>query len=279
MLLAMAGFAISDGLIKAAGHVLASQQIILMIGVVGTVAFAVASFIKGENPFPASFFHPAVLVRNAGELLGTWGIVTSVSLIPLASVSAIQQANPLVVSLAAVFFFKETVGPRRWVAIIVGLLCVLLILRPGMDGFDPNALVAVGGMLGLSVRDLATRRVPKSITSLQLSTFGYAILIPLGLILTLPRGIAPMADGIEAWAYLIAISISGMTAYFTITVALRLGDISAVIPFRYSRLIFAIIIGLIFFGEIPDWQTLVGAAGIIASGLFLMIRDRKVKAV
>jgi len=158
MVLAMLGFAIADGLIKAGGQYLHTAQIILGIGVIGSLGFGSAALLTGDTPFSRNFFDRAVMARGGGELMGTFGIVSALALIPLSTMSAIQQATPLVVSLGAVLLFKETVGWRRWSAILIGFSCVLLIIRPGADSFQANSLYAVLGVIGLSIRDLATRR-------------------------------------------------------------------------------------------------------------------------
>ena len=283
MVFSMFAFASSDAFIKAASNnSLSPAQIIFVLGIVATIAFAAVCLMNKQNPLPMTFFAPAALLRNFGEVLGTTGVVLALAYTDISTMSSIHQATPLMVTLGAAVILGETVGWRRWTAIIFGFLCVVLIIRPGLDGFDANALFALVGVLGLSIRDLATRRIKDSVTTLQLSVFGYLILIPVGFIMIQIEGsdltYILTTTQLEQ-AYMMGIIICSMLAYITITASVRLGQISAIVPFRYSRLIFALFYGIVFFGERPDWQTLLGAAGIIASGIFLMMRERDIQTL
>ena len=284
MVLAMFAFATSDSFIKAAtGTIFTTGQIILLLGFIVTPVFAVLCIYKKQTPFTLSFFAPPVLLRNLGEMMGTFGIITSLSVTSISTTSSIHQATPLAVTMGAALILGETVGWRRWSAIFFGFLCILLIIRPGLDGFDKNALFAVFGVLGFSLRDLATRRIKSSVSTLQLSVWGYLILIPLGLgLITLDGSVAiPLqnAYGLTAIAFMVCIAAFSMLANFSITTAVRLGQLSVIFPFHYTRLIFSLIYGYMLFGDRPDWQTLIGAAGIIGSGIFLMIREHNTRTL
>jgi len=283
MVFSMFAFATSDAFIKAASNnSLSPAQIIFILGIVATVFFASVCLINRQNPLPRTFFAPAVLLRNFGEVLGTTGVVLALAYTDISTMSSIHQATPLMVTLGAALILGETVGWRRWTAIVFGFMCVVLIIRPGLDGFDINALYALLGVLGLSIRDLATRRIKADVTTLQLSVFGYLILIPVGYIMIQIEGsdlTYILTTSRLEQLYMTGIIIFSMLAYVTITASVRLGQISAIVPFRYSRLIFALFYGMVFFGERPDWQTFLGAAGIIASGIFLMIRERDIQTL
>jgi len=274
MVLAMLGFAIEDALIKLLAGALPVGQIIGLLGIGGAAVFAILCRVKREPLWQANFLARPVLVRNLAELLGTLGFVTALALIPLSTASAILQAAPLLVTLGAAVFFREPVGWRRWGAILVGFGGVLLIIRPGTAGFDWLSLFAVLGVLGLAVRDLATRRVTFAISSMQLSFLAFLTLIPASIILLSVGGVAPVIpNGLQS-ALLATAVVIGALSYFAITYAMRIGDIGFVTPFRYSRMIFAVIIGVVFFRESPDALTLIGAAVIIASGLYTLWREQ-----
>jgi drug/metabolite transporter (DMT)-like permease len=188
-------------------------------------------------------------------------------------VAAIFQAMPLAVTFGAAVFLGETVGWRRWTAIFVGFLGVLVIIRPGLSGFDPASLWALLAVAGLAVRDLATRRVAASITSMQLSAWGFLSLIPLaGAMLAVTGGPVPVTGAHVG--YLAAALGFSIASYWAITAAMRRGEVSVTTPFRYSRLVFALIIGVAVFDERPDVWTLTGAALIIGSGLYTFARER-----
>jgi len=184
----------------------------------------------------------------------------------LSSASAILQATPLVVVMGAALIFGERVGWRCWTAIGVGFAGVLIILRPGLDGFTPLSLLAVLGMLGFAGRDLATRAAPRVLSNFVLGAYGFAMMVPAGAgLLALTGGAAvPSAPAAAALAGATAV---GVLAYWALTVAMRMGEVSAVTPFRYTRLLFGIGLGILLFAERPDAATWAGAAIIVAAGL------------
>jgi drug/metabolite transporter (DMT)-like permease len=216
-----------------------------------------------------------VLTRAVGEIVGTVCFISAIVFTPLSTASAILQATPLVVTLGAALFLGETVGWRRWAAIAVGFMGVLMIIRPGLDGFSPLSLFALGGVFGLALRDISTRKISANLSTMQLSFLGFLVLIPAGVVMLLVTG-QPLAPMDMRLAGLMIASISiGVFAYYGIVAAMRVGEVSFVTPFRYSRLIFAMIIGVSFFGERPDGYTLLGGAIIVASGIYTVWRERK----
>ncbi|MEO0357379.1 MAG: DMT family transporter [Pseudomonadota bacterium] len=152
----------------------------------------------------------------------------------------------------------------------------MIILRPGAANFDPAYLLTVLGVIGLSVRDVATRRVPKNISTLVMASIGFGAVIPAGLILMAFGQTWASVDGQQTWLFGAAIII-GVIAYLCIITATRIGEISAVTPFRYSRLIFGALVGIFAFGETLDTWTLVGAAIIVASGLYAFWRESQAR--
>ena len=166
----------------------------------------------------------------------------------------------------------EKVGWRRWAAISVGFVGVMVVIRPGLDGFQPAALWVLVTVGGLALRDLAARRIPADISNNQVSAWGIASVAVLGAGM-MPFQTAVMPTAMQG-AMLIGALVFGTAGYWAITAATRLGEVSVVAPFRYSRLIFAIVIGAAFFAEYPDAMTLIGAAMIIGSGLYSFARER-----
>jgi len=187
------------------------------------------------------------------------------------------QATPLVVTLGAALFLGEQVGWRRWSAILAGFAGVLLIIRPGFDAFEPFSLFAVMGVVGLALRDLATRTVPRAISSMQLSSYAFAITVPAGFgIMAFTGDSLRMLNGLETLLFVAALCVA-VLAYSAIVAAMRMGDVAVITPFRYSRLVFALIFGVLFFGERPDLATLVGSALIVASGIYTFWREARLR--
>ena len=275
MTLAMLGFAVTDTFIKLLAGTMATGQILLALGVGGALLFAGIARAGGHALWSRDFFDPRVLLRNGFEILGTFGFVTAITLGPLSTASAVIQANPLIVTLGAALFLGEPVGPRRWAAIVTGLLGVLLIIQPWTESFEPAALFAVLAVFGLAFRDLATRAVPKRIATSVLSSYALAMLVPLGAVLMiLPGGGDWSLPGLRDGMLLTLAVLTSAVAYWAITASMRTGDVGSVTPFRYTRIVFALILAALVFGETIDTLTLTGAAIVVASGLYTLLRTR-----
>lgn len=275
MVLAMAGFAFEDMFVKSAARHLPVGEILILFGLGGMLCFMVLTKRRGEP-----LYHPAVLsrpllIKAAMEVMGRLGYTVALALTPLSNASAILQATPLVVVAGAAVIFREPVGWRRWAAIALGFAGVLIILRPGLEGFELASLWAVVGMLGFAGRDLATRAAPPVLSNVQLGIYGFLMLIPTGVILLMFTGGAVVPAPREALDLLAAVGF-GVGAYYGLTAAMRMGEVGVITPFRYTRLVFALILGVVVFAERPDALTLIGAAVIIGSGIYTLIRGRQV---
>lgn len=273
MVASMAAFAVEDMFVKWAAATVPTGQILVLLAAFGTTVFTVLTWQQGARFWDKAALHPAVLWRNSGEMIGSAAFVTALALTPLTSATAIFQATPLVVTFGAAMFLGETVGWRRWTAILVGLCGVILIIRPGMNGFDINSLWSVLAVIGLSARDVATRRIPQAISTVQLAAWGSASVGLSGLGMMAVSGDTQWMTSTEI-GYLCAAMLLGTAGYWALTKASRLGEVSVITPFRYSRLVFAMVIGALVFAEKPDVITLSGAALIIGSGLYTFARER-----
>ncbi|MDW4497602.1 DMT family transporter [Sulfitobacter sp. D35] len=278
MVLAMLGFAIEDACIKFVSGTLPLSQILVFLGLGGSVIFGTVLVAQGRPLFERAMLTGPILLRAVGEVVGTIGFVSAIAYTPLASASAILQATPLFVTLGAALFLREPVGWRRWSAILVGFLGVLLIIRPGLENFDWMSLFALQGVIGLGIRDLATRRVPPETSSMQLSFLGFLSVIPAALIMQALSGASLVAPSAAEWAVLGTSVAIGVLAYYGIVAAMRVGEVSFVTPFRYTRLPFAIVIAMTVFDERPDLMTLLGSAVIVGSGIYTVWRERKTGA-
>ena len=274
MVAAKAGFAVEDALIKAASATVPVGQILLFLGIGGTLAFGTLARLQGARLLTRAVLLRPVLLRNASEMLGTMCFVSAIALAPLSTVSAILQATPLAVTLGAALFLGAEVGWRRWTAILVGFAGVLIIVRPGSAGVDLGSILAVIGVFLLAARDLSTRAVPAHVPSLVIATYGFASVIPAGALLLAFSGGALVPEP-RAMLFIAGALTIGTFAYYGIIAALRMGEIAVVTPFRYSRLLFAVAIGVVFFGERPDAPTFLGAALVIGSGLYTLLREAR----
>ena len=273
MVVAMAFFALEDMFIKFAARGLPTGQIILVSGLFGIPVFAWLAARSGRSIWVRGALHPAVIMRAAGEMVGSLAYITAIAQVPLPTVSAVLQAMPLAVTLGAALFMGEKVGWRRWTAIAVGFAGVLVVIRPGMAGFQPTALWVLVTVVALAVRDLATRAIPARFSDTQVSAWGVMAVTLLGALMVAYEGRVVVPSGLQSLT-LVAVGVVGVVGYWAITGAARTGEVSVVAPFRYTRLVFAIVIGALVFAEPADAMTLLGAGLIIGSGLYSFARER-----
>lgn len=275
MVLAMAGFAIEDAMIKYLAAQMPPGQVMILLGLGGVAVFWTLAARKGLRLWTWDALRGAALLRNLGEMFAAVLMVTAITLVPLSVVTAILQAMPLTVTMGAAVVLGESVGWRRWLAISTGFAGMLLILRPGSADFDPASLFAVGAVLALTARDLATRRLKPGIESLQVSGWGFATVLPGGLLLMLVAGQGPVSVApLDAFGIFVTVAVA-VIGYAALVQATRLGDVAATTPFRYTRLVFAMMIGVVVFGEWPDGWTLAGSALIVGAGLYTLWRETR----
>jgi drug/metabolite transporter (DMT)-like permease len=273
MLVAMALFAVEDLLLKWASVDLPPGQIILISGALGAPVFVVMAWRQGRGIFVKDALHPAVLARNIGEMIGTASFIAALATLPLSTVAAVLQAMPLAVTMGAALIFGESVGWRRWTAIAVGFLGVLLVIQPGAEGFRPAAILVLVTVLGMAVRDIASRAIPARLVTAQVSAWGLLAVAVLGLGMVAGSGdLRPVAPG--PGLILLGAVVFGTAGYWAVTSATRTGAVAVVAPFRYTRLVFSMGLGVVFLAERPDGLTLIGAGLIVASGLYAFARER-----
>ena len=273
MVLAMGAFALEDVIIKSVAAAMPTGQVLILFGLGGMAVFAGVARAQGSALWHPGFCTRPLIWRAVAEVSGRLFFTLAIVLAPLSLASAILQATPLVVTAGAVVFFGERVGWRRWLAIVAGFAGVMMILRPGMSGFEATSLLAVAGMLGFAGRDLATRAAPRTMSNAQLGLFGFAMLAIAGGIALAWTGEAVWPTGPQTLALCATVTI-GVLAYMALTGAMRLGELSVVAPFRYTRLVFAMVLGVVVFQEQPDLMTLLGSAVVVGSGVFTLLRSK-----
>jgi drug/metabolite transporter (DMT)-like permease len=277
MTAAMAAFAVSDAFIKTATASIGVMQCITLISLGNFLIFAPKVWQEGQRILSRDLFHKAVVVRTIGEVLGSWGVFMAISTIALSTATAMTQAQPLAMTLAAAVFLKEKVGWRRWAAVAAGLVGVMVIMRPGLAVFDPNMMWSVLAIVGLTMRDVGSRMLPKNISSSFALAWAVLVLAVFAAIMLLSGpGWQPMDT--KATVMVLFATATVTIALVTITLALRSGEVSAVAPFRYTRIVFAMILAMVFFGERPDAMTWLGTAIIVGSGIYAFWRERRARA-
>jgi drug/metabolite transporter (DMT)-like permease len=272
MVAAMAGFAIEDVLIKQLTGAMPIGQVIVLIGGCGGLVFSLAASLGGSSVFVREALSRPVVLRNLCEAVGSVAFIMAIALTPLSSASAILQATPLAITLGAALLLGEQVGWRRWTAIGIGFTGVLLVIQPGMSGFAPASLFAVAAVLLLGLRDLSIRSVPPQVGSIQLAAWGFFALVPGGIITLIVLDAMPVMLSASELLRLAATVVTGCLGYYALIAATRTGEVSAVVPFRYTRLVFALVLAYVVFGERPDALMLTGTALIVGTGLYTIWR-------
>jgi len=275
MVVSQAAFTLNDTLVKVATGSLGIGQIMLVRGMFATALIVLLVWRLGHfQPF-GQLLKPAIVWRILGEIGGTVFYLIALAHLPIANVSAVFQALPLAVTMSAALFFGDKVGPRRWLAIAVGFVGVMIIVRPGLEGFNAYSLYVLMCVAFCTIRDLATRRIDSAIPSTFVSMLtAAAVTICGGVLIPFTGGWAPMSWGLLAT--LVTAAVLVLIGYQFIIQSMRTGDISFVAPFRYTALLWAIAAGYLVFTNIPDLLMLVGSGIVVASGIYTLYRERVV---
>lgn len=273
MSLAMAAFTCNDAIVKSVTSELGIAQIMAVRGVMATALIYCVARYLGVILSLKMVMHPLVLLRTFFEIGATLTFLSALAHIEFAAASSIMQSLPLAVTLGAALFLGEPVGWRRWTAISVGFLGVLLIIRPGPEGFTPAALLAVAACFFTASRDLTTRRITADIPTLTVTLFTSFANTVVGVILIAPMG-GWQPVSASTLGYLALASVLVFAGYQAVIKSMRVGEISFIAPFRYTGLLWALVIGIFLFGERPNAYMLTGAAIVIGSGLYTFYRER-----
>lgn len=276
MMGAMAGFVFNDAFMRVVLESVPINQSIFLRGVFLVPFLGMLAWRKG-----VLFYRPKhkdrwlIRLRSAAEVLGTFCFLTALSVLPFANISAIMQAIPLAVTLGAAVFLGSPIGWRRVAAILVGFVGVLIVVRPGTDGFSFASLLVLCVVAIVVCRDLASRVLSRDIPSVLVAFHAaLALMLCNGAILLTKEWVpVPSAD----WLNLIAAAAFLTGGYICSVATMRIGDIAAIAPFRYTALLWSILIGVLFFDEIPDQWTLIGSAIIVAMGVFSFYRENKLR--
>jgi drug/metabolite transporter (DMT)-like permease len=277
MMLSMAGFVFNDTLMKSLSAELPMFQAIFMRGVFATVLIGLLAWHRRALWYrPSRRTNGIISLRVVGELGATVCFITALFNMPIANATAILQVSPLAVTLGASLFLGEAVGWRRYSAIMIGFLGVMLIVRPGSDGFTIYSIYALAAVVFFVLRDLVTRRLPHDVPSLFVTVVS-------SVSVTLMAGACVAAESWEPMTLkqllvLLMAAVFVLVGYLFGVMTMRVGDIGFISPFRYTVLIWAIILGFAVFGDIPDSLTLIGSTIVVLTGLYAFYRERKLAA-
>lgn len=272
MMASMAAFTLNDTCMKLLAGEIPLFQLMFLRGVLTTIFIGIAAWWMGafQARIPRRDWG-IIGLRMVGEIGASYFFLTALFNMPLANVTAILQAMPLTITLTAALVFREHVGWRRLSAIMIGFIGVMLIVRPGADDFTIYSFYALAAVAFITLRDLSTRRLSRETPSM-LVTFvtSVSIMVFFGLA-SLSVDWAPM--NVRATALTLGAAVLIIGGYLFSIMVMRVGEISFVAPFRYTGLIWALVLGWLAFGEWPAPITLFGATIVVGSGLFMLYRE------
>ena len=273
MMLAMAGFILNDAMAKLVSDDLPLGQIIFVRGCFCLVFMFAACQVTGVFRKAQHLANPYVSLRALAELFATLLYLSALFRMPIANATAILQILPLAVTAGAAMFLKSPVGWRRWTAIVVGFTGVLFIVRPGLEGFNSWSIVALIAVFCMAGRDLATRKLPADVPTLGVALVSFIGVSVFGGILTIWDGWQPVS--LQNMVYLAGSAVFIVIGFIFIIIAMRGGDIAVVAPFRYTIVLWALLLGYVVWGDIPDAFTLFGTIVIVSTGVYTFFRERR----
>lgn len=269
---ACASFACGDTIMKLVSGSLPTSELIFIRGVFVLLgAIAICTYL-GAFAIVHRALSKAMAVRAAGDSAGAWSFQLALARMPYAELSAIGQLTPLAITAASALFLGERVGWRRWTAAFVGLVGVLIIIRPGSSAATWWALAGLASVFSSVIRDLATRRVDPGVPPPMITVFSAGLTVTTSLIAATGGG----------WAWpqpmtllgLVCAACFSLLGQWCMIIGMRAAEISAVVPFRYTIILFAIVSGIMVFGQFPDALTLLGIAIVCSAGLYTFHRER-----
>lgn len=273
MLASVVVFIFNDALIKLAAETVPSVQAIGVRGLFATLWCGLALLVTGTWRQIGHAGHPAVLLRGGLEAGAAIIYLIALFQIPFAIATAVNLSTPLILTVLAVLILKEDVRWRRWSAVITGFAGVLLVIQPRPGDLDMWAWVALGATFIGSLRDIIARWLPAEVPTLIVS-FTTAIAVAIvGCGWALLDGWQPI--GWRGLGFIVASSLLLAIGYQFLVIALRSGgEISVIGSFRYSSILWALGIGYVVWGEVPNAMAFAGIAVIVGSGLYILHRER-----
>jgi len=268
----MASFVSNDALVKFVSQSLPAAQLIFLRGLFATLLVFAISHAMGATGRLGALRDRKVLARAALDALATLTYLTSLFHLPIGNATAINMATPLFITLFAVIAFREQVGAGRWLAIATGFAGVLLVVQPSGAAFNAYALLCLGGTVLHASRDLMTRAIDRGIPSILITLSTAAAVTLLAGALCLFQEWQPVDW--RQLALLAAASVFLSGGYFLLTVAMRGGEMSLIAPFRYAGLLFALLLGYLVWGDVPNALAWAGIALLVAAGLYVLHGER-----
>ncbi len=272
-------YVINDAFVKSLTGVLEWHQAITLRGLVASVFLLVLAVPMDGAQSPRQILRylrqPTVSLRVMFEILGASIWVVTLLHMPLSGAVAINQLAPVFMMLAGAVIFRETLGVHRLGAAAISFLGVLLVVKPGGDSFTTVAFLALLATALMASRDMVTRRMPRELPVVYIASFSATALTLFGFCFSVFSAWPPL-DTIIIFG-VVGAAVAQALAFLFVISGYRMGEVSFLAPFRYSALVAGLLIALLAFGEIPDLWSIIGALLIIAGGLYILARERRLR--
>lgn len=283
MLLSVFLFSSMDSLIKSAARDYPTGQIIFFRNIVAFVPVMLFLVRSGSMPSLRSNHIGGHLLRGIVGVSAMFCFFLALGLLPLADVIALSMAGPIFLTALSVPLLGERVGIRRWSAVIVGFVGILIMVRPGSGVFQAQALIPLAGAVFYALAMTLIRKLSR-VEPAGTIVFYFTVFATIVGLATAPLALlAPdLADrwtwpDSGGWLVLCGIGLIGGVAQLTLTYAFKLAPVATIAPFEYTALVFGVLLGLVFWDEFPDRYIIAGAAVVIASGLYILYREAKLR--
>ena len=275
MMGSMAAFVFNDACMKIVLEDLPLFQAILLRGLATVFFMVLMSRWLGGLDFrlPRRDWF-LVALRTMADVGATYFFITALREMPIANITAILQVLPLTVTLTVALLYGEPLGWRRLVAIMIGFVGVMIIVRPGVDGFNSYAFYAVIAVAFVTVRDLCARRLSTGVSSVTIALIGAVGVVTFAAIGAVGGEWAPVSG--KSAALLAGATFFIIGGYLFSVMTMRVGEISFIAPFRYTSLLWALLLGFVVFGDWPDGLTMLGITIVVAMGAFTFYRERQI---
>jgi len=270
--LAIVLFVMNEALCKLVFVTVPTSQIMAVRGLIALAVIVAVAQMTGAMRQIRHTLDRRVMVRSTADLIGSYLYMIALFHMPIGNMMAINMASPLLMTAVVAILLRETVGWRRWSAVVVGFVGVLLVVQPNAGSFNAYSLLAIAAVVCIVARDLATRRIDTTIPSLIVTLTNVAMMSAVALTLALIEGWVAMGWYETTLLTISAVFIVG--GYLLAVDAFRHAEVPVIVPLRYTGLLWALLLGYLIWGDVPNQLATDGIVLIVASGLYILHRER-----
>jgi drug/metabolite transporter (DMT)-like permease len=267
----MTAYTANDVLVKQILRTYPVGEVIFFRGLIAMLLIGAVALVLGHRKEIVAALSPLLTARSAFDGLSTAAFITALAHMPLANVAAVLQIGPLLITVLSIVLFREAVGWRRWIAIGVGFVGALFVIKPTPSSFDVWALIATASALFAALREISNRRIGRGVPVMVVAFWGAAGITLFGAVFAVTETWRMFETGDLIQLFVASVFVG--IAIYLMALGFRDVDLSVVAPFRYSYLITSAVGGYLVFAELPDGWTVFGALLIVGSGIYTLHRE------